>query len=187
MIGQHDEGGEIVIQRAEAVAGPTACAGKSRQLEAGGLQQRGGRVDAGFADHVMNEGHVVHDRAERCDGVAQHLAALPVGLEVPHWLEPRTETILKGFDMLAEVTRLPVALHQLRLVIKQVEVAGSTGHEELHDALGLGGMMQFAIAARAGWLAARNLLSRPPHRGRSEWGSVPGSEGVWGERGAGKG
>jgi len=36
-------------------------------------------------------------------------------------------------------------------------------------------------------VAARNLLSCPPHRGRSEWGSVPGSEGVWGERGAGKG
>ncbi len=30
-----------------------------------------------------------------------------------------------------------------------------------------------------GKVAARNLLSRPPHRGRSEWGSVPGSEGVW--------
>ncbi len=27
--------------------------------------------------------------------------------------------------------------------------------------------------------AARNLLSRPPHRGRSERGSAPGSEGVW--------
>jgi len=36
-------------------------------------------------------------------------------------------------------------------------------------------------------LAARILLSRPSHRGRPEWGSVPGSEGVWGERGAGKG
>ena len=33
--------------------------------------------------------------------------------------------------------------------------------------------------ARWGWLAARNLLSRPSHRGRSERGSVPGSEGVW--------
>ena len=33
---------------------------------------------------------------------------------------------------------------------------------------------------------ARNLLSRPPHRKRSERGSVPGSEGVWGERGVEK-
>ena len=30
-----------------------------------------------------------------------------------------------------------------------------------------------------GFMRARNLLSRPPHRGRSERGSVPGSEGVW--------
>jgi len=31
---------------------------------------------------------------------------------------------------------------------------------------------------------ARNLLSRLPHRGRSEFGPSSGSEGVWGERGA---
>jgi hypothetical protein len=34
---------------------------------------------------------------------------------------------------------------------------------------------------------ARNLLSRPPHRGRSELGQASGSEEVWGERGAKKG
>jgi len=33
----------------------------------------------------------------------------------------------------------------------------------------------------------RNLLSRPPHRKRSERGRASGSEGVWGERGAEEG
>ena len=34
---------------------------------------------------------------------------------------------------------------------------------------------------------ARNLLSRPPRRGRSEPGQASGSEGVWGEREVEKG
>jgi hypothetical protein len=36
-------------------------------------------------------------------------------------------------------------------------------------------------------IAARKLLSRPPHRKRSERGRASGSEGVWGERGAKRG
>ena len=32
-------------------------------------------------------------------------------------------------------------------------------------------------------LTARNLLSRPPHRKRSERGAASGSEGVWGSEG----
>lgn len=44
-----------------------------------------------------------------------------------------------------------------------------------------------AAGAKLAARAARNLLSPPPHRGRPERGPAPGSEGVWGERGAGKG
>ena len=38
-----------------------------------------------------------------------------------------------------------------------------------------------------GRITARNLLSRPPHRKRSERGRASGSEGVWGERGVKRG
>ena len=37
------------------------------------------------------------------------------------------------------------------------------------------------------FLNARKLLSRPPHRKRSDRGRASGSEGVWGERGAEEG
>ena len=40
---------------------------------------------------------------------------------------------------------------------------------------------------RIAHITARNLLSRPPHRKRSEPGRASGNEGVWGERGAEEG
>jgi hypothetical protein len=92
-------------------------------------------VDARLADEIVDEGEFVRDRAEVRDGVAQHLAGLAVGLEVPHRLLPRTEAVLKRFDVLAEVAGLAVALHQLRLEVEEVEVAGGAGHEEVDDAL----------------------------------------------------
>ena len=37
------------------------------------------------------------------------------------------------------------ALHEFRLEVKEVDMAGSPGHEELDDAFGLGRMMQLAV------------------------------------------
>jgi hypothetical protein len=61
VVGQHDERGQVVVERAESVAHPAAGAGETGQLETGGLQQRGGAVHAGLADHVVNEGEVIDD------------------------------------------------------------------------------------------------------------------------------
>ena len=91
------------------------------------------------AHHVVDEGHPVDDITERRDGVGEHLAALPVGLEVPDRFEPRSEAVLKGLDRLAEVALLAVPLHELRLVVPEIDVAGGTGHEQLHDPLRLDG------------------------------------------------
>src|SRR4051794_24319757 len=50
VVGQDNEGGEVLIQRAEAVAHPTSRAGEARKQEAGGLQERGLRVDTAFTN-----------------------------------------------------------------------------------------------------------------------------------------
>lgn len=64
MVWQHDEGRQIIVHRAEAVANPAARAREAGKQKAGRLQQRGRAVDAGFADHIVDESDVVHDLAE---------------------------------------------------------------------------------------------------------------------------
>ena len=46
VVGEHDEGRQVVVHRAERVAHPAAGAGEARQHEAGRLQERGRRVHA---------------------------------------------------------------------------------------------------------------------------------------------
>src|SRR5258706_9476498 len=47
-------------------------------------------------------------------------------------------TALKKLDFFAGIPGLAGTLLQFGLVVEQVEMAGGPGHEELHDALGLG-------------------------------------------------
>jgi hypothetical protein len=115
------------------------------------LQQRAGAVHPGFSDHVVNERDVVHAGAERRDDLAELLAALAVGLEVPHRPEPGAEAVLKRLHLLAEIGGLAVAFDQLRFEIKQIDVTRRPGHEQLHDAFGLGWVMEHA-RGRAGKL-----------------------------------
>ena len=62
------------------------------------MQQRALRVDAGLAHHVVDEGDVIDHVPERGHHLRQLLATLAVGLEVPHRLEPRPESVLEGHD-----------------------------------------------------------------------------------------
>ncbi len=64
VVGQHHEGGQIVVQAAQPVADPSPHAREPGILEAGGLQVGGLAVHAGLAGHVVDEGHLVHDLAE---------------------------------------------------------------------------------------------------------------------------
>ena len=150
MIGQHDERGQVLVRGAEAVAHPAAHAGKSGSVEAGGLEQRALRVDAGFPHHVVNERHFVDDGSERRDWLAELLAGVAVGFEIPHGFEPRTEAILKSFDVFAELGGLAVPLDEFRFEVEEVDVARAAGHEQLHDAFGLGGVMNAAIGPLRG-------------------------------------
>ena len=114
-------------------------------------------MDAGLADEIVNPRDLIDHAAEVGDDFAQHLAALAVGLEIPHGFLPRAEAVLEGLHMFAEITRLAVALHEFWFEIKEVEMTGRTGHEELHDAFRLGRMMQLA-AENAGQFACAGLF-----------------------------
>ena len=96
-------------------------------------------MHAGLADHVVHKGHVIDTSTERRDDLAKPLAALAVGLELPHRFLPRAKAILKSLHLLAEIRLLAVVLDQRGLVIEEVNVAGRPAHEELHHPLRFGG------------------------------------------------
>ena len=142
VVWEDDEGREVLVHGAEAVADPCAGAGEAWSVESGGLEERALGVDAGFSDHVMDEGEIVDDWAESGDRFAEHFAGLAVWFEVPDRAEPWAETVLEGFDGFAEVARLAVAFDEFRFEVEEVEVAGGTCHEELDDAFGAGRVLR---------------------------------------------
>ena len=95
-------------------------------------------MDARGADHVVDEGQLVSHIAESRDRLTEQFAAAAVGLEFPDWLEPRSQAILKGLNRLTEVALLAMVFDQGWLVVKQIDVAGGTRHEQLHHPLDLG-------------------------------------------------
>src|SRR4051794_7955276 len=104
-------------------------------------------MDAGLADQVVDEGHVIDALPQLGHRLAEPLAATAVAREVPHGAQPRAEAVLKRLDRLAEVGLLPVVLDELRLVVEQVDGTGCAGHEQLHDAPGPG------LDVWPGWIA----------------------------------
>ena len=107
-------------------------------------------MHAGLPHHVVHERDVVDHRAQLRDGFRQQLPALTEGPEVPHRTEPRPQTVLKRLDLLAEIARLPVTLHKLRLEVEQIDMTGRPGHEELHHPLGPGSDMRDDSSGLAG-------------------------------------
>ena len=105
-------------------------------------------VYAGAADDIMHEGDVVHDVADGRDDVAEHLAGLAVGFEFPGRREGRPRAALEEFDRFTRIPFLAVLLLEQRLVVPHVDVAGSTGHEELDDALRFGRGVEDAAGGR---------------------------------------
>jgi hypothetical protein len=109
-------------------------------------------MDPGLSDHVVDEGDFVHNSAERGHCLTEEFPALSVGMEIPDWAQPWAQTVLKGFNGFAEVAGLTMAFDQFGFVVKEVQVTGCTGHEELDHPFGLGRMMS-ADGSRGGWRA----------------------------------
>src|SRR5258706_6851828 len=78
VVRQDDERRQIVVQTAQAIADPGPHAGKPGCLKAGGLQQRRLAMNAGLANHVVDEGDLIDTWAERGGDIAEGLAPMAV-------------------------------------------------------------------------------------------------------------
>ncbi len=72
-------------------------------------------------------------------------------LPFPRALHDRTGITLEEFDLAPGIELFATLLNNQRLVVERVHLAGSARHEELHDALGFGAMVQSAIQLWAGF------------------------------------
>ena len=95
-------------------------------------------MNARLANQIVNEGDLIDDLTQRCGDLGQRLATLTELLPSPRSRERRPVPVLKQFDFLTGIPRLPVAFDEFRLVVEQVHVRSGPCHEELHDALRLG-------------------------------------------------
>jgi len=135
MIGENDEGWQILTLTSERVGDPRACTGEARKGKACRLQQGALAVNAGFPDDVVDEGDVIDDLAERSDDLAEHLAALTVRFESPRPGKAGAGGALEQLDGLARIPRGAVLFFQERFMVKGIDVARRPCHEKLDDPL----------------------------------------------------
>jgi hypothetical protein len=119
-------------------------------------------MDTCLADQVVHPSDIVYDASEIGDHFAKHLAALSVGLEVPHGLLPWSESILEGFHMLSKIAGFAIVFYQVWLEVEKVDMAGSASHEELDDPFGFWGMVQRTLGAVRVKQASEGDTAEPP-------------------------
>ncbi len=136
MVGEDNKGGEVVVFATEGVGDPGASGREAGEVEAGGLEESALGMDSGFADEIVDESEVVDDLAKRGDNGAKHFARLAVGGEFPGVGHGVPGGGLEEFDFFTWVPWLTVFFCEEGFVIEGVDVACSTGHEELDDAFG---------------------------------------------------
>ena len=146
--GEHDEAGQIVGLRSEAVVDP----GAHRRPAADGraaVHKRVGRVVIDlFGDHRADDADVVDNLLLPRQQLAHPLAALAVAVELEHGAVRLELLVLQLRDRLALGVRLGhrliVEFGELGLVVEGFEVRWAAGHAEEDHALGLGGEMRQA-------------------------------------------
>jgi hypothetical protein len=115
-------------------------------------------VNACLTNHVVNECNLIHDLTEWSNNFTQLLSTFAIRLEIPDWSKPRSKPILKCLDVLTKLGRLAVLLDEIGLEIEEINVAGTASHEELHDSLGLGCVVQPTIRP-ASLIIGKKLIS----------------------------
>ena len=83
MVGEYDERRQVFVHAPQPVADPASHARKAGHLKPRGLQQRGLTMNSRLADHIVDEGHVIHTSSQRRHHLAELLAAFAIGLKVP--------------------------------------------------------------------------------------------------------
>ncbi len=144
--GEDDEGGEVLVDGAQAVAGPGAQGGAG-DADGTGVDAEGGlEVIVVIAVHGADEADVVHAVAEVGEEVADLGAALAAGLEVPEGAEVVAFGIVGG--------GFAVIGGEAGLGVEGVHVGDAAAHVEEDDAFGFGGEMGGAGGEGVGGIKA---------------------------------
>ena len=131
---QHDVGGQVLIDRAQAIRHPRAERRASRQ-SAAGLHQIDRRLMIEvLAVHGPDERHIVADRAQ----LRHQLRHLHAGLAVALELERRGHhhaDLAGELDLAEDVAarRFPRVFLERGLGVEQIHLAGSAIHEQVDD------------------------------------------------------
>ena len=149
MIRQNDKRRQIFVDRSQSVTYPATGAWKTRYEKSRCLLQRRSAMHARLTHHIVNKGNIIGNSPKRCNGIAQHLAAFAIGLEVPYRLLPRPQSILERFYWFPKVAGLAVEFDQIRFEIEKVYMTRRSCHKELHDPLRASWVVK---ARRVPWL-----------------------------------
>ena len=167
----HDEAGQVIVRRAEAVIDPRAEGGAAALQAAGVHHQQAGAVDGRLGRHRVEERDVVDAVAEVREQVADPFAALAALAEFPARLDDAAFVLVPAAAERFHGDRFAVHADHRRLVIERVDVARPAVHEQKDDALGFG-RAAAAVWARAGWRCKRrgSCAAREEAVGRQERG-----------------
>ena len=132
-----DESGQVLVLAAETIIRPRPQARAAREDLARVHLQHGRPVDRRVGGHRVQERDVVDAGGEVREQVADHLAALAVGLEFPLRPDDAAFVLLATPAERLHGDRLAVEIVELRLVVERVDLARAAVHEQEDDALGL--------------------------------------------------
>jgi hypothetical protein len=141
---QHHEGGEVVVERTEAVRDPRPEARAARDLVARLHVADGRLVVDGLGVHASNEAHIINHLRRVGEQLGDRHPALAMLGELVHRRGDREPLLPRGHrrqplavaDRLGQVLVVPL-LH-LRLVVVEVELRRPADHVQVDDVLGLG-------------------------------------------------
>jgi len=129
--------GEILVFGTEAVDGPGTHARAGEGAGASECLEEGGAVVDALADHRLDEAEVVDPIANVREEVADLVAALSAGAELPLGLHQRARRVLVvERERALDGQRIAVVLEQIRLVVERVDGRRAAVHEEEDDVLG---------------------------------------------------
>ena len=170
---EHNEARQVFILRAEAVRDPRSHRRPALPRRAGEEHQLRWRVVELIGEHGFHHTHFVRNAVEIWDRIGHPDAALAVLREcVRRAHELRHAGGECEFFALDESVRriLAVVLHQLGLVVENVEMRRPTGHVEIHDTLHLRREVRFVRRKRihGGGEAGCARAEKRIHRHRAE-------------------
>ena len=179
-----DVGGQVVIEAAEAVADPGACAGEAIAGEAGVHVHTAGTVGVRAAGHAVDEGYVIGMTGDVRQHGADLFAALAGGMEGPWGLHEVAVFALES-DFGGTWEGGAVILFQHGFVVPQVDVRGGAWAEDLQHLLGLWWEVRLVFGRvghepgerdtgeSGGHLAEELAALEEVHRSKGDYGSRP--------------